>query len=121
VIGIGLNLRLSSQARAKIDQAATDIASIEPELTNRNLLLALILDHLSDVLLQFETEGFGRLRDEWSRHHYYHDQPVRMLLPDGSEYHGMVTGVAEDGALLVRGADGERRFTAGEISMRAHA
>lgn len=119
VIGIGLNLKLTAPARANIDQAATDIAAIRSGLPDRNHLLALILDHLSDVLLQFEAEGFGRLREEWSRHHAYHDQPVRMLLPDGSEFHGTVTGVAEDGALLVRGAQGERRFTAGEISMRS--
>ncbi len=119
VIGIGLNLKLAEPARANIDQAATDIAAIHPELPGRNHLLALILNHLSGVLQQFEAEGFGGLRQEWSRHHFYHDQPVRMLLPDGSEYHGTVTGVAEDGALLVHGADGERRFTAGEISMRS--
>jgi BirA family biotin operon repressor/biotin-[acetyl-CoA-carboxylase] ligase len=121
VIGIGLNLKLTAPARENIDQAATDIAAIQPELPNRNHLLALILSHLGDVLRQFEAEGFGRLREEWSRHHCYQDQAVRMLLPDGSEYHGRVTGVAEDGALLVRGADGERRFTAGEISMRSSA
>lgn len=121
VIGIGLNLKLAAPARANIDQAATDISAIQPDLPNRNHLLALILNHLCDVLLQFEAEGFGRLREEWSRHHFYQDLPVRMLLPDGSAYHGRVTGVAEDGALLVRGADGERRFTSGEISMRSAA
>jgi BirA family biotin operon repressor/biotin-[acetyl-CoA-carboxylase] ligase len=121
VIGIGLNLKLAAPVRANIDQAATDIATIQPDLPNRNHLLALILNHLSGVLRQFEAEGFDRLREEWSRHHCYHDKAVRMLLPDGSEYHGMVTGVAEDGALLVRGKDEERRFTAGEISMRSNA
>lgn len=121
VIGIGINLKLTAQTREKIEQAATDIATIQPDLPNRNHLLAQILTHLSDVLQQFEEEGFGRLREEWSRHHYYQNRPVRMMLPDGSEYHGKVAGVAEDGALLVQGADGERRFTAGEISLRGNA
>lgn len=121
VIGIGLNLKLSGHARTSIDQAATDIASILPGQPNRNHLLALILNHLCDVLQQFETEGFCRLREEWNKHHFYQDRPVRMLLPDGNEYLGIVTGVAEDGALLVQGAEGERRFTAGEISMRNNA
>lgn len=120
VIGIGLNLKLAAPARANIDQAATDIATAHPDLPNRNHLLALILSHLGDVLLEFEAEGFGRLREEWSRHHFYQNRPVRMLLPDGSEYHGKVAGVAEDGALLVHGVDGERRFTAGEISLRGN-
>lgn len=119
VIGIGLNVKLSDQARENIDQAAIDLASLAADLPSRNQLLALILDHLSDVLQQFETQGFVALREEWSRHHAYHQQPVRMLMPDGSTHHGIVSGVADDGALLVRDQDGERRFTSGEVSMRS--
>lgn len=118
VIGIGLNLRLSEHAKANIDQAAADLASIHAELPDRNRLLALILGHLADVLQQFEVQGFAGLREEWSRHHAFHGEPVRMLMPDGSVHHGTVSGVAEDGALLVRDANGERRFTAGEVSLR---
>lgn len=121
VIGIGLNLKLSEQAKANIDQAAIDLASITSNLPNRNQMLALILAHLTDVLQQFEAEGFVSLREEWSRHHAYHNQPARLLLPDGSEHHGVVAGIAEDGALLVRSANGERRFASGEISMRGGA
>lgn len=118
VIGIGLNLRLPSHLRANIDQPAADLASTGAEVPERNRMLALILAHLVDVLQQFEASGFAALREEWSRHHAFHGRPVRMLMPDGGEHHGTVAGVAEDGALLVRDAAGERRFTAGEISLR---
>lgn len=121
VIGIGLNLRLSGAARQNIDQAAIDLASIAAELPSRSRMLALILSHLHIVLQQFETQGFAALREEWSRHHAYHGQAVRMLMPDGSMHHGTVSGVAEDGALLVSNTQGERRFTAGEVSMRSGA
>ena len=43
---------------------------------------------------------------------------VRMLLPDGRDVQGMVSGVAEDGILLVETALGLQRFSAGEISLR---
>lgn len=118
VIGIGLNFRLSDHAKSNIDQAATDLASIHPGPPDRNRLLALILGHLTEVLRQFEAQGFTALRAEWSRHHAYHGEPVRLLMPDGGIHHGTVSGVAEDGALLVRDADGERRFTVGEVSLR---
>lgn len=121
VIGIGLNLKLSAQARENIDQAAIDLASLSAAPPSSSQLLALILHHLSDVLQQFEAHGFVALREEWSRHHAYHQQAVRLLMPDGSIHHGTVSGVAEDGALLVRDVDGERRFTAGEVSMRGGA
>ncbi|MFN3397773.1 MAG: biotin--[acetyl-CoA-carboxylase] ligase [Sulfurimicrobium sp.] len=118
VIGIGLNLKLSDQARANIDQPAIDLAALASVLPSRSQLLALILYHLSDVLQQFEAHGFVVLREEWSRHHAYHQRPVRILMPDGSAHHGTVSGVTDDGALLVRDQNGERRFTAGEVSMR---
>lgn len=123
VIGIGINLKLSDRTRANIDQASVDLASVDrasanTALPDRNQILALILGHLVDVLQQFEALGFASLREEWSRHHAYRDQAVRMLMPDGSIHAGTVTGVAEDGALLVRDSNGERRFTSGEISMR---
>lgn len=119
VIGIGLNVKLSDLDRENIDQAAIDLASLASDLPGRSQLLALILDHLSDVLQQFEAHGFVALREEWSCHHAYHQQPVRMLMPDGSTHHGIVSGVADDGALLVRDQNGERRFTSGEVSMRS--
>lgn len=121
VIGIGLNLRLADPTRASIDQPVADLASAACDIPERNRLLALILGHLVDVLQQFETSGFAALRDEWSRHHAFHGQPVRLLMPDGDIHHGTVNGVAEDGALLVRDGAGERRYMAGEISMRGDA
>ncbi len=119
VIGIGLNLKLRPEIRTSIDQEATDLASALPSPPSRSRMLALILTHLGEVLQQFEAQGFASLREEWSRHHAYHEQPVRLLMPDGSTHHGTAAGIAEDGALLVRNTQGERRFTAGEVSMRS--
>lgn len=121
VIGIGLNLKLRPEISASIDQEATDLASTLSRPPSRSQVLALILSHLGEALQQFETQGFASLREEWNRHHAYHEQPVRLLMPDGSTHHGIAAGIAEDGALLVRNAQGERRFTAGEVSMRSDA
>ena len=61
------------------------------------------------------------MRDEWTAHHAYHNDTVRMLMPDGRVIEGIAEGIAADGALLVRTHEGVQRFTAGEISMRAAA
>jgi BirA family biotin operon repressor/biotin-[acetyl-CoA-carboxylase] ligase len=74
---------------------------------------------LADILSQFEQHGFTSLRDEWTRYHAYHQQPVRMLMPDGRNVQGVVNNVAEDGILLVDTALGLQRFSAGEISLRS--
>ena len=73
---------------------------------------------MADVLSEFESGGFDALRHEWSSYHTYHHQAVRLIMPDGREVFGEVSGVASDGILLVNTPQGEQRFSAGEISLR---
>lgn len=118
VIGIGINLNLTESGLKNIDQPAIDLAHVSATPIAKSTLLGVLLKHLADALRQFESEGFTALRDEWTRHHAYHQQPVRMLMPDSREVHGVVNNVAEDGILLVDTALGLQRFSAGEISLR---
>ncbi len=119
VIGIGINLNLPTNIKQQIDQPATDLASASSRTMNPNELLGALLKHLTQILNNFEQQGFAEVRDEWIKHHAYHQQPVKMLHPDGRETLGTVIDVAEDGILLVRTAQGDQRFSSGEISLRA--
>jgi BirA family biotin operon repressor/biotin-[acetyl-CoA-carboxylase] ligase len=87
----------------------------------RNFLLANILLHLAAVLNEFDEGGFSSLREEWLKHHAYHEKQVLFMLPDGSRHEGYLLDVADDGALLVRTEVGKKRFTSGEISLRTVA
>ncbi len=116
VIGVGFNLNLPKNVLASIDQPAIDLASLKA--IDQNILLGILLKHLADVLSGFEAHGFIGLRDEWLRYHAYQNKAVRMLLPNGTDVHGVVQGVAVDGILLVETALGLQRFSAGEISLR---
>ena len=122
VIGIGLNLNLPKEMLDNIDQPAIDLASIcnreNKPLVNQNALLGVLLKHLAKVLSDFETLGFMQFRDEWTNYHAYHLKSVRLLLPNGDEITGIVSNVAEDGALLIESALGLQRFFSGEISLR---
>jgi BirA family biotin operon repressor/biotin-[acetyl-CoA-carboxylase] ligase len=118
VIGVGINVDLPKQVLARIDQPATDIKHVSLASIDQSRLLGIVLKHLVDVLRHFEQYGFIGLRDEWLSYHAYHNQAVRMLLPDGRDVEGKVIGVAEDGILLVETALGLQRFSAGEISLR---
>lgn len=118
VIGVGINLNLPASIKQQIDQPVIDLASITSQAINPNELLGVLLKHLADVLSSFEQQGFASVRDEWIKHHAYHQQPVKMLHPDGRETIGTAIDVAEDGILLVKTALGEQRFSSGEISLR---
>ena len=121
VIGMGINLNLPDSLKKNIDQPATDLASAATQTINPNELLGLLLKNLAEVLSGFEQHGFATLREEWTKHHAYHQQAVRMLHPDGRETLGEVIDVAVDGILLVKTAQGDLRFSSGEISLRAPA
>ena len=118
VIGVGLNLNLPDEVKNKIDQAVVDLHTLVPAAISRNALLGSALRHLVDMLVIFEAQGFETLRAEWERAHAYREKPVIMRMPDGTEIHGVVRGVAQDGALILETSSGERRFGSGEISMR---
>ena len=118
VIGIGINLNLPQQLREHIDQPVTDLHTTLSTHIDSSQLLGVTLKHLGAVLSTFEQNGFEPLRDEWTQAHAYHQQEVRLLMADGRELHGKVTGVAADGVLLVQTGQGEQRFSSGEISLR---
>lgn len=118
VIGIGLNLAVPETLRGRIDQAVSDLASLEMTVPERNLVLAVSLKNLAAVLREFADRGFAPLRAEWESHHVFQMRPVKLSLPDGSQVAGTVTGVTDEGALRLETEQGEKIFHAGEVSLR---
>ena len=125
VIGVGVNLHLPESVLKNIDQPATDLATANIHKASspidQNKLLGVLLKNMAEVLSDFEQRGFLGVRDEWLRYHAYQNRPVRLVLHDGRHVEGTVSGVAEDGILLVETALGLQRFSAGEISLRSLA
>jgi BirA family transcriptional regulator, biotin operon repressor / biotin---[acetyl-CoA-carboxylase] ligase len=124
VIGIGINLSLPVEVADRIEQPGAALNKMTAAMPERNLLLAELLRELVAVLQDFAAQGFASLRAEWEACHRAQDQPVRLLLPDGSDVSGVVRGVDNDGALRLEVTDPAsgrpeiRIFHAGEISLR---
>jgi len=118
VIGVGVNLKLPRNIHGLIDQAATDVLSINGVMPDRNKLLASLLIELPKALKEFECRGFAPFREEWTNYHIFENKPVTLRLPDGIDLKGLADGVADDGSLLLRTASEVRPYRSGEISLR---
>ncbi len=119
VVGLGLNVQLAARDRARIDQPCVDLTEINGRTLDRNRLVAQLIRELVEALREFERAGFAAFRDEWQRNHYYSDKRVGLTRADASTLYGTVTGVDEQGALLLRDARGQvQTFHSGEISVR---
>lgn len=122
VIGIGINLRLSDTARARIDQPAIDLATLAHGgvLPSRNLLAARLIARLLETLDRFETQGFAAFREDYAQRDLLDGNTVRVAA--GGETHaGIAAGIDERGALLVRHGRKLMHYDSAEVSVRASA
>ena len=118
VIGIGLNL----VASADIEQQASGLARALPiarlPATDRNQLLAEVLDALADCLPRFDVTGFAPWARRWNALHAFAGREVWIL--DGTrELHaGRASGVDDSGRLLLETSAGTVAVMAGDVSLR---
>jgi BirA family biotin operon repressor/biotin-[acetyl-CoA-carboxylase] ligase len=120
VIGIGLNLRLTSEARRAIEAGGARVAALQdacPAPLSRNTLAAALLEELLSMLGGFEAEGFAPFRSEWLALDALGGRAARVLAVQGG-LTGIARGVDVDGALLLESGGRLHRFVSGEVSLR---
>ena len=125
IVGIGLNVDLPAELKAVIDQPVTDLATVrssngaDPEgAPDRTTILAAMLVSLQSAFERYEREGFAPFRPLWSGYDAHRGRRISSRLGDREIASGEAAGIAEDGAILVRTAEGERSFHSGEVSVR---
>lgn len=118
VVGLGLNLRMPAAAAVAITQPWTDLAAIAGDrIPSRHDLAAALVARLVPALAQFDRDGLAPFLPRFAALDALAGRAVTVHAGDGI-HAGTVLGVAEDGALRVRLDAGERRFHAGEVSVR---
>lgn len=124
VVGIGINVRLPSDAAARIDQPWTDLAHcVAPgageAALDRNRVAAALLGQVLPALARFDREGLAPFLAGFADFDVLAGRQV--LVEDGGRRHaGVALGVAADGGLRLRLEGGrEQVFHAGETSVRA--
>jgi len=118
IIGIGINLKLSKNQLAKIDQPAIGINQCIDNEVDSNEFLGIIIKDLTEVLAKFESNSFEPFKDEWQSYDAFQDQSISISLGDGGIISGKEYGVNDMGALEVITEDGIKTFSSGEVSIR---
>ncbi len=118
-IGIGLNLGLSPDAHARINERVTDVSAASGATPSRNLAAAAILDELVLILQDFSISGFDPYRAQWQQHDYLAGRQIRLEMPE-RVVHGIARGVAVDGTLLIEHDGTTEAFLAGHIVLEAN-
>jgi len=119
VIGIGLNVRMPRAVSADIDQPWIDLAVIDAPLQSRNALASCVLMHLLPALETFDRDGLAPFLPRYAAMDGLAGRNITVQAGDGLHV-GMALGVADDGALRVGLANGERIFHSGDVSVRPH-
>ncbi|TAN05178.1 MAG: biotin--[acetyl-CoA-carboxylase] ligase [Rhodanobacteraceae bacterium] len=119
VIGIGINLRLSPNARRALGRSCTDLAGVcGTAAPTRNALAAALVERLVDTLETFDAAGFAGFADAWAARDVLAGRAIRVEAARGA-FDAVADGVDARGALRVRTADGLRCLDSAEVSVRA--
>ena len=114
VIGVGLNVRMSSTV--DIDQPWAAITQQLPEVS-RNDVVAQLLNALIPMLIQFSQVGFAAYKNGWESFDAYQGQKVR-IISTSCEQEGIALGVYDNGALRLLSEGQEQAIYGGEVSLR---
>lgn len=115
VIGVGLNLGLSSGDSALIDQphaAISDVVSV-----SRNVLAGKLIRHLLEMLPEFGEKGFAPFQAMWDEYDLYRGCEVELQVGD-KRVRGVNAGVDVTGNLVLQTGDTFATYNAGEVSLR---
>jgi len=128
VIGIGLNINMPQKSAEQVDQPWTDLQEvINKSITNsedkkvdfidRDELAATLITKLSLRLQQHQSEGLATMVNEWAKHDFYFNKPVK-LITGTREKKGICRGINIQGALLLEVEGQISPVYGGEVSLR---
>lgn len=116
VVGLGLNVSLSTEQGAGIDQPWITLQDVGVDIDGgRNRLAAELIAQAVTVLDDFRQYGFTHFQAEWAQLDALEGEPVRVV---GRDVEGFGAGVDERGCFLVRVGDDIQVLNAGEVSIR---
>lgn len=118
VIGVGLNVRLTSALHEQAGQPVNDLATLAAGIVpDRNRVAAALITALADGLAQFEREGFAAFVDEYAQHDLLRGKALNVQGALGP-LQGTGAGVDARGALLLQTDEGLRAIDSADVTVR---
>lgn len=119
IIGIGLNVDMSRQAKPDISQPWCDIVQIIAATPARNKMIGLLLNHIISTLVLFQDQGLKPFLQEWQHLDVAYGKKIILTTPQQQIITGIGSGINEHGYLLLKDDDQQiHEFNIGEISLR---
>lgn len=116
VTGIGLNMAIPDSIAAQIGRPIANMSWLT-EL-DQDMLMAMLLNGLSEAMAQFEQDGLGAFMQRWNSLHAYAGQAVVILDNDRVVHEGRAAGIDEIGRFVLDTAGGRAAVIAGDVSLR---
>ena len=123
VIGVGVNVAMSGQASAMIDQPFATLRDMTPVQIggrefdfSRNRVVAAILNCLIPELLRYNLTGFTPFAPLWAEYDLFFGKSISVRSAD-QEMTGIHGGIDQEGQLIIDIDGRQRIFNAGEISL----
>jgi BirA family biotin operon repressor/biotin-[acetyl-CoA-carboxylase] ligase len=114
IVGIGLNVNMSSEDAQAIDRPATSILMESGRAEDINGILERLCDPLAFWLDQWKNGGFAALRDPWTEKAGPIGRPL--TVHDGaSRKSGRLAGFGEHGELLLETGEGIETIWSGDV------
>ena len=119
VLGLGLNLKLPEKLLDGVAQPITDISQNCTVFPSRNEMAINIIEELIFMFQEYAEYGFTSFIDDWRKYDYLTGKQAYLNMADNNQLFGDVMGIDENGLLQMQ-VDGEiKKFTSGELSVRA--
>ena len=115
VVGIGVNLDLTSKDSLQIEQPHNDLHDVLD--FSRNILAGEIIQNVISGLDIFSQVGFTAFANEWREYNLFRNRVISIHIAD-SVVTGIDAGVDGAGNLLLLTDEGLKSFNAGEVSLR---
>jgi BirA family transcriptional regulator, biotin operon repressor / biotin---[acetyl-CoA-carboxylase] ligase len=117
VVGVGVNVKLTHLQRKQIDQPIISLEELGFSISQRNILVAALIQNLMQAIDELINHGFVKFKSEWEALDVTKDKAVTVNMGNDC-VSGIAQGVDLQGALLIAIGSELRRITSGDVSLR---